>query len=82
MVPKGKIMTKQKVLTKVFTRTSLLIDGTICYQVTRNYKNGKIKPVGMIYKTEKGCIRQMIHRNACYLDRYGTNTILVDDLNK
>ena len=69
-----------KILTNVFTKTSLIIDGKICWQVTRNYKNGTIKPIGRIFKTEEGCIRQMMHRNKCYLDRYHRMTILVNDL--
>lgn len=73
---------KRKVLTNVFTRTSLIVDGQVCYQVTRNYKNGTTKPIGRIFKTELGCISQMKHRNSCYLDRHGRMTILVDDLSE
>jgi hypothetical protein len=66
-------------LVKVFSKKPIEVDGKLCFTVVRNYKNGSSKPIGRIYKTVEGAIRQVNHRNACHFDRYGKSTILVKE---
>ena len=51
------------------------ISGRLTYQVIRNYKNGNSREIGKVYMTQRGVFRQVMHRNSCHMDRYGTTTI-------
>lgn len=51
------------------------------FAMVRNYKNGKQRIIGKEFKTLRGVVRHVAHRNAVHRERYGTEWVEVKSKN-